>query len=291
MPPKREVGTDSTPIQGNRRVRLNRAGHVLVDALAGTGKTFTIVEGINRIMGNPTPGVVGSDQQEAIWREITLGDRPSNVVVLAFNRSIKAEISKKLPPGANAYTCHGFGMQQLSKAGVRTGNVDNRKTSFILSDLYGCGDVFEFWRENRGYAPVVGKLVSLCKLNLVDYTMDDAEFRKEILRMADYHCIDIPPDYDKNIAMDIANVLHSSVKRTDVIDYDDMLWLPVAMNLAPKKVDLLFVDERQDLNRAQQELVYRAGKRIVMVGDVNHWCRRRSLLQYGETTAGQCSWL
>ena len=265
MPPEVEIHGKT----GRRRVRLSKAGHVLVNALAGTGKTFTIVEAVNRIMSGPTPGIVGSPEQDLIWAELSRGNRPASVVVLAFNRSIKKEIQKKLPPGATAYTCHGYGHQQLAKAGVNVRNVDNRKTSFIMADLYGCGDVFEFWRENRGYAPVVGNLVSLFKLNLIDTDMDDAAFIKEVWRIADYYGIEVPEKYVDCVATDVFNVLEQSVKRTDIIDYDDMVWLPLALGLAPKKVDMMFVDERQDLNKAQQQMVYNAANRIVMVGDVN----------------------
>jgi len=266
MPPEQEI-SEHTTLQ--RRVKLSKAGHVIVNALAGTGKTFTIVEGINRILGNPTPNVVGSPEQIAIWDELAKGNRPTSIVVLAFNRSIKAEIQKKLPPGAVAYTCHGYGHQLLAKAGVAAHRVDNRKTSFIMADLYGCGDVFEFWRENRGYAPVVSKLVSLFKLNLVDTQVTDEEFKSKVWEIADYYSIEVPDAYADCVSVDVYNVLQQSVRRTDVIDYDDMVWMPTAMKLAPKKADQLFVDERQDLNKAQQELVYNAANRIIMVGDVN----------------------
>ncbi len=43
-----------------------------------------------------------------------------------------------------------------------------------------------------------------------------------------------------------------------VIDYNDMVWLSHVMGLAPKAADWVFVDEAQDLNKAQLELVLKA---------------------------------
>lgn len=44
------------------------------------------------------------------------------------------------------------------------------------------------------------------------------------------------------------------------IDYTDMVFLPVYLNLPPAKYDWIMVDEAQDLNACQLELVLRAGK-------------------------------
>lgn len=43
-----------------------------------------------------------------------------------------------------------------------------------------------------------------------------------------------------------------------MIDYNDMVWLSHVMGLAPKAADWVFVDEAQDLNKAQLELVLKA---------------------------------
>ncbi len=59
------------------------------------------------------------------------------------------------------------------------------------------------------------------------------------------------------------------VQRDGCIDFNDMVWLPIALNLPTANYDLLFVDECQDLNRCTQELVCRSGKRLVFVGDEN----------------------
>ena len=57
---------------------------------------------------------------------------------------------------------------------------------------------------------------------------------------------------------------------TNKTDYDDMIYLPVVLGLKPTQVDWLFVDEVQDLNKAQQKLAISALKKnghMVFVGD------------------------
>ena len=63
-----------------------------------------------------------------------------------------------------------------------------------------------------------------------------------------------------------------------VIDFDDMIWLPVALNLPiPMTFDFLIVDEYQDSNITQQELALRfcPSGRMVIVGD-----RYQSIYQF-----------
>ena len=59
-------------------------------------------------------------------------------------------------------------------------------------------------------------------------------------------------------------------RREGTIDFDDMLYLPVAWNLPLQQFEWVFVDEAQDLSPAQLELVLRCrapGGRMVFVGD------------------------
>jgi superfamily I DNA/RNA helicase len=58
-----------------------------------------------------------------------------------------------------------------------------------------------------------------------------------------------------------------NVDKDKCIDFNDMIWLPVVLNLVMFRYDMLLVDEAQDLNRCQQALAMRAGKRLVLCGD------------------------
>jgi len=57
------------------------------------------------------------------------------------------------------------------------------------------------------------------------------------------------------------------VVKDGCIDFNDMIWLPIALNLNVYRYDLLLIDECQDLNRCQQELAVKAGRRLILCGD------------------------
>jgi UvrD-like helicase family protein len=73
----------------------------------------------------------------------------------------------------------------------------------------------------------------------------------------------------------LAQALDESLWQRDVIDYDDMIYLPVRLGLQIPQFDVLLVDEAQDFNAAQIELVLRSvrpGGRVIAMGD-----RRQSI--------------
>lgn len=67
----------------------------------------------------------------------------------------------------------------------------------------------------------------------------------------------------------IPRLLEATKQDTRSQDFDDMLWLPVVLDLPMVKYDVLMVDESQDLNALQIELLLRSADRHVMVGDPN----------------------
>jgi superfamily I DNA/RNA helicase len=70
---------------------------------------------------------------------------------------------------------------------------------------------------------------------------------------------------------DVLKILQQCTDAEDGrIDFDDMIWLPLVLDLSQSKFDRVFVDETQDLNAAQIELTLRSCKadgRILAVGD------------------------
>ena len=65
-------------------------------------------------------------------------------------------------------------------------------------------------------------------------------------------------------------VMRHSRAMTQVVDYDDMLWVPYVDKLPVPQFDYVFLDETQDMNAAQLYLVLeavKAGGRVIAVGD------------------------
>jgi DNA helicase-2/ATP-dependent DNA helicase PcrA len=207
------------------RVLAQEQCHVIVEALAGSGKTTTIVEGAKKL------------------------PRGQTVAFVAFNRGIADELATKLPKTVVSSTLNSLGNKAVYRAYGKT-TIDRDRTVTYLP--------FNMDRQTKR---AIAKLVSLCKGNLLDGR-----------NLAELDALCISHNIELNGTRDIVfewvpNILEQSKEVKGVIDFDDQVWLPVVNNLAMRKFDVLMVDESQDLNRAQQELVMRAGERIVLVGD------------------------
>lgn len=279
-PSPQKVPPSSSPCPAGLKLRqASDNPHIIVDALAGTGKTFTILEAAYRILGI-NRGVTGTEEQEAIWDSFkSAGTRiqPSDLSLIAFNSSIASELKEKVPPGVNASTAHAFGKRLLAINGVKGARVKygvrKQKTFYIVGNMHSM-DVDALFRSFR--APIlmaIKQFVGFCKLNLVIFTGDFEQDRLIIDQLADAHGAILPEFKDDNekdfFYYHIVEAYLKSHEMLDYIDFDDMVWLPWKLNLELRPVQLMFVDERQDLNIAQQELVCRAANRLVLVGDVN----------------------
>lgn len=175
-----------------------------------------------------------------------------NAAFVAFNKSIAAELQKRVPQGVRASTMHSLGLNALRNVYGRC-NVDNWKIANIIQDEMG---------QKPSFATrlAVEKLVSFCKSNLEDGK--DHQMLEDLLIMHD-----IQVSGKSEVFALVPIVLQRCKEQTDIIDFDDMIWLPVVNKVPMRKYGLLMVDEAQDLNRAQQELALMAGDRICLVGD------------------------
>ena len=209
----------------------NTDDHLIISAGAGTGKTTTIVEAAKLIGG-------------------------SKAAFLAFNREIAAELSKKLPKGVDAKTFHAFGFAAIRSAGVKT-KVNNYKLNNIIKDLLG---------DDYYYAPLK-KLISLVKGSLIE-----GNDVKSINKLIDKYNINFGSDKEESIGIKaIPAILTLCKTQTHIIDFDDMIWLPLVNNYPLPQYDILFVDEAQDFNESQRVMISKCvnGGRCIIVGDEN----------------------
>ena len=209
----------------------NTEDHLIINAGAGTGKTTTIVEAANRING-----------QKAAF--------------LAFNKSIATELAERLPTGVEAKTFHAFGFAAIRAAGVKT-KVNNFKVNNIIKELHGA----DF------YIAPLKKLVSLVKGSMIEGTN-----KKAINQLIDEYNINFNSDREERIAVEsIPAILTMCRTQTHIIDFDDMIWMPIVNGYPFPKYDVLFVDEAQDFNEVQREMISLCinGGRCIIVGDKN----------------------
>jgi DNA helicase-2/ATP-dependent DNA helicase PcrA len=213
----------------------DHGGNLVVEALAGSGKTTTIVEAVNR----------------------TYEDE--SALVVAFNKGIADEFRRRgLPSTANACTLHSFGFSQLRRQN-RDIHLNDGYVREYVSELVG-GD-----KKNYDTRVEMARLVSAAKNTLWGGTIDTLDM------LADRMQIEVPETYDRLLFMQqTSSIIDECARKGDGqngIDFDDMIWLPIVRNIPLAKYDWAFVDEAQDLNPPQLAMVLKVGRRTVAVGD------------------------
>lgn len=214
----------------------NGSTHIMLSAVAGSGKTFSIVQGVMRLPRNLKIGV------------------------LAFNSHIAKEMNWKLKE-ANVWWVKALTYNSLGYRSVRSAfpNVQ------LLDDkLETIAQQFVSDADADSTLNAVIKTARLCKCYLYD-----GKDRFQIEELLDRH--DIEYDDARRIQEIVPRVLAKCLDDEAVIDFDDQCWWPVVRRLPVEQFDLLLVDEAQDTNKMQQELAFRACPRgrIVVVGDPN----------------------
>lgn len=223
-------------------------GSSIIEAVAGAGKTTLILGIIDVIKG-----------QSAI---------------LAYNKKIAEEIKAKLVKKgidyktAQAGTVHSFGFSAYRKAYPKA-KVDGDKVANIV----------EQWIEEKKIAAEVGHfsaiichLVSLAKQRAVGLLtkIDNTAEWYAIIDHFDLIEDEKAAKYSSDIVDTAQKVLKASNDITDIVDFDDMVYLPVLFGVRFWKFDNVFVDEAQDTNPARRALVraiLKKGGRAIFVGD------------------------
>lgn len=217
-------------------------GHGVVIAVAGSGKTTTIVEALNY-----TP-------------------KDSKVCMVAFNKSIAEELKTRRPDHVMVKTLHGLGYSNLRKSFPKI-QVDELKTRKIVESLLPNppdGAPNDLKAQVRAKQNALRHLTALAKATLVD-----ASDTKALQDLVEHYGVDINGDEEELFKL-LPEVLARCLADTHTVDFDDMLWMPIALGLELEKFDWLFVDETQDLNFTQIQFVLGSIKstgRIIAVGD------------------------
>jgi superfamily I DNA/RNA helicase len=230
-------GSDQQEAIWDRLLRGKR--HIMVQALAGTGKTFSVCQGL-----------------------IRLGEAVGDAAFVAFNKAIAAELHRKVPEWVEASTLHSL-LYKVVREYYGKVQLEDYKSLVILEDLMG-----EAVYEKTPYVFKLGveKLVSLCKNTLVTPTPEN------LAQVCDRYDVDFGENGEGafELATQILDMSKGKWFETyGLIDFDDMIWLPVINGLKMPKKDLLAVDEAQDLNACQQAAIQKIGKRLLLVGDEN----------------------
>lgn len=234
---------------------------LLVQAVAGAGKTRTIVAAANLI------------------------PKKYRVLFLAFNKSIADELQEKLPNHVKARTLNSLGASllypYLAELGVLSPDLSSYRTSLMIRDELNYADQEAFGADIRF-------LVNMCKaLGIIaPFTphaegINGQEASDNTLRKICNH-------FDRAISQANQPVVFNTVRRilkaaindsqlykSGKIDFDDQKWIPVCKkpagkSLASAKYDVVIMDEAQDaslVDLALIKLVLKPTGFVVGVGD------------------------
>jgi superfamily I DNA/RNA helicase len=152
---------------------------------------------------------------------------------------------------------HSLGFAAIRRV-FRSVRVENYKLNNLLEDMIG-----DLREVTRAHPTLVSGALKLT--NLVKQTLSDTD-EYSLESLATLYDVDLNGDKERVFSL-VPELIKQSAELTTEIDFADMIWLPVYLNLPVYRNDLLVVDEAQDLNHCQQELALKAGDRLVLVGD------------------------
>jgi len=212
-------------------------GNLVIEAVAGSGKTTTIVHGLEY-----TP-------------------KDAKVAFVAFNTHIAKELSRRAPEHVSVSTLHSLGLSNIRAALGRV-KVEPNKVQDLIANLAEKlpTDGYEIVMLNK---TSIQKLVSLIKATMSG--SDDST----LWQLCSSYNIEINDSQDT--IFDIARkVLALSRAETKIVDFDDMIDFCATGRVPCEQFDILFGDEVQDWNAAQIKMALRSVKesgRIIGVGD------------------------
>lgn len=222
----------------------NGQGNLVVEAKAGSGKTFTLMKCVEEIPNE------------------------KNVLLSAFNRDIVSVLKRKAKdmPNVNTSTLHSLGLQMLQR------NFPNedllldefKYKSYLNTNIKSLSSINTYGLSKKDFARYMSNIESFINFGrcYLCETVKDLEFiedRYDIVPIAD----------EKEIALDI---LEYGKKNLSQIDYTDMIWLPNILHCKPLGMlyDWIILDEAQDLSVCQREIVLKCRKintRMLFFGD------------------------
>lgn len=233
----------------------NHDGNIIVRARAGTGKTSTIMEAIFRIPAG------------------------RKVLLAAFNKKIADELSDRLAScqellqaSVEAKTSHSLGLMFLREGWgkVDMGSVAGKRALYMRGEWIARTVLGKLATDDlvRKIKDLAAKCKAVCPFGTVedavqvaldfgiipdslsDYTVNHfGEWAMECLKLAQER---MTICYERN------NGAYLESKAFDVIDYDDMIFIPLVKGFARPMYDDIVIDEAQDMNFSQIELIIQA---------------------------------
>ncbi len=229
-----------SPQQAAAVAAMHNDQNLVIEAVAGAGKTSTLIAMLTEATGS--------------------------VAFCAFNKPIALEIENKIKdknlPNVKVGTLHSYGFGSLRRAVSRV-KVDGNKIRKIAEA--------EFYGEYEKFRPFVTSAAAMAKeYGIAAVCENDND---NWVKMLDHYNMwdNLPDKVTVEQAIDAARyTLKCSNDWRNVVDFSDMIYLPILNNLKIWQYDNIFLDEAQDTNGPRRMLVKNMLKpngKLVAVGD------------------------
>lgn len=220
-------------------------GSLEINAVAGSGKTTTLCEGINRAP-----------------------DRTQ--IMLAFNRRIVDELRSRIneTPTRQILTTNSLGHRAWSRFTRTRLEISSRKLSDICKELFPKVQ----WQDRQlitklaAGAKTFGLIPNGCRMQSQTFPiLQDTEESWDLI--ADHYELDL--DY----LFEARTILNRSIELAfeGIVDFDDQLYMSTLWNSCSfQRYDLAIIDEAQDLNGIQHRMLAKlvgGDGRVVAAGD------------------------
>lgn len=229
-------------------------GSAIIEAVAGAGKTTTLVQSIRLMLGTG-----------------------KKVLLCAYNKDIATEIAEKCKAmfGDNkdltVGTMHSAGFRIWRKVARRVQVNANKCRDIYRAAIQeyrnsGKNETAETMGQLEGQ---VLSLVSYAKQAAVGFLkkIEDDNVWYDLIEHFNVDCL----DQDDTVVKLAKRLLKGSINRDmEVVDFDDMILAPLIHKAKPDTYDWVLVDEAQDTNAARRALalfMLKRGGRLVAVGD------------------------
>jgi superfamily I DNA/RNA helicase len=240
-------------------------GNGLITAVAGSGKTFVLLQSVRVMEGQ----VAICAFNTAISRELDekikkIQDLKARCLVGTCHKFGRAALLKKFPkaklPGPDEKPKIDVLMEEVSNPKTNQKGVPEELQGFVrkaytLARQWGVGIVSEFPFNSRE-----------AWLELVDHF----DLRDEFANGDG----DLPLDVDHLVSegcnWTVRVIRHGLVRCSEIIDFEDMIYATLALNLRVWQYNWVLVDECQDINPTRRALIKKMlapGGRALFVGD------------------------
>ena len=220
-----------------------RDDNLLISALAGTGKTSTLI---------------------LLAKALST----TRILALAFNKRIADEMKDKLPLNCEARTMNAIGHRVWAEAiGQRFLKVDSNKMNSLLKAAI---DKLPKAEKTLAFEEFGDILKSLRFAKVNGYVPDSVHIPHRTLISEDDFYADLD-EVPSEIHIQLVNqVLAESIALAlqGQIDFDDQIYMPTLFMGSFPQFPLVLIDEAQDLNSLQHVMLSKiARKRLIAVGD------------------------